>query len=136
MKKQYLLLIIAAIFLSSCDINIYDDPYDPRLNFVGAYEAEEYSETFDVLTVFELEILMDDDPFSNFIYLRNFYGYSIEVFARVDGNRFTIPRQETAGLIIEGTGSLNGGEVVMTYSVQDLRSSRANTDFCNTILFR
>ncbi len=135
MKHILLPLCCLAVLLSGCDIDIYDTPYDPRQNFVGYYEAEEFSETYGVVSYYELDILTDNDPYSNRIYLRNFYGYPIEVFARVSGNRFTIPRQEIDGLIIQGTGRVNGNEIAMTYSVQDLADRRAVTDFCNTVLY-
>lgn len=133
--KKLSKIIIVLLLISSCDVNIFEAPFDPRLNFVGAYEAEEFSETFGIITYYNVDIVTDGDSYSNDIYLRNFYGYSIEVFASVSGDRFTIPRQQVDFLVIEGTGKLQDGAILLTYSVSDLRQRRVVTDFCNTVLY-
>lgn len=134
MKNLIKVLFVLLVF-SSCDVHVFEAPYDARLNFVGYYEAEEYSETYGDITVYDMDILSDENPYSNDIYLRNFYGLGIEVFAIVNGDRFTIPKQEVNGLLIQGTGRLNAGEILMTYSVQDLTRPGLETDFCNAFLY-
>ncbi|OEK04499.1 hypothetical protein [Roseivirga misakiensis] len=133
--KKGLLIVSVLVLLSSCDLTIIEVPFDNRDNFVGRYEAEEYSETYDQLSFFDMRILRDSDDFSNAIYIRNFYAQGIEVYAEVNGRNITIPRQVVDGFVVEGTGRLENGDVFLTYSVDDTYSN-GRTDFCNTVLYR
>ncbi len=135
MKKGLLLISVLAI-LSSCDVTYVEAPFDPRDNFLGRFEAEEYSETFDQLSYYNLRIVKDSDAYSNSIYIRNFYAVDIEIFGEVVGNRITIPRQIIGGYIVEGTGRRENGDIYLTYSVEDTFSRGNITDFCNTVLYR
>lgn len=133
--KKGLLLLSALILLSSCDITLIEEaPFDPRDNFLGRYEAEEYSETYDLLSFYDMRIVKDGDPYSSVIYLRNFYAVDIEIFAEIIGSRINIPRQAIGGYIVQGTGRYEYGDVYLTYSVEDTFSNSGVTDFCNTIL--
>ena len=135
--KKGLLLLPVLILLSSCNITLIEEaPYDPRNNFLGRFEAEEYSETYDLLSFYNMRVVKDGDPFNNVIYLRNFYAVDIEVFAEVIGNRVNIPRQRIGDFIVQGTGRNEFGDIYLTYSVEDLFSNDGVTDFCNAILRR
>lgn len=134
--KQVLLIVSVIVLLSSCDLTYIEDAYDSRDNFTGRFEAEEYSETYDQLSFFDTRILKDSDDYGNVIYIRNFYAVDIEVFAEVNGNRVTIPRQSNDGYIIEGTGRYENGAIYLTYAVEDTFSANGRTDFCNTVLIR
>ena len=134
--KKGLLLISALVLFTSCDITILDRPFDPRDNFLGRFEAEEYSETYDLLSYYNVRILKDGDPFSNVIYLRNFYAVDIEIFAEIIGDRINIPRQNIGGYIVQGTGRNEYGDIHLSYSVEDAFSDSGVADFCNTILYR
>jgi len=135
MKKGLLIVSVLAL-LSSCDLTFIEVPFDNRDNFTGRFEAEEYSETYDQISFFDLRITRDSDDFSNVVYIRNFYSVDIEVFAEVNGNRITIPRQAIDGYIVEGTGRQENGDVFLTYAVEDTFSRNGRTDFCNTVLLR
>ncbi|MFY0594567.1 hypothetical protein [Roseivirga sp.] len=134
--KKGLLIVSVLVLLSSCDLTIIEIPFDNRDNFVGRFEAEEYSETYDQLSFFDMRIVRDSDDYGNAIYIRNFYAQGIEVYAEVNGRRITIPRQAIDGYVIEGTGRLENGEIYLTYAVDDTFSANNRTDFCNTVLFR
>ncbi len=135
--KKFLLLISGIAILSSCDITIIDEgPFDPRDIYLGRYEVEEYSETYDVITRYRMRVLKDADPYSNVIYLRNFYAVDIEVFAEIIDERINIPRQVAGGYIVQGTGRYEYGDVRLSYSVEDGLSEIGVADFCNTVLFR
>ncbi len=135
MKKGLLIVSVLAL-LSSCDITLVEVPYDDRDNYLGRFETEEYSETYDQLTYYNMRIVRDSDDFSNVIYIRNFYAVDIEVFAEVRGDRLTIPRQIIGGYIVEGTGRNEFGDLYLTYSVVDTFSPNKPTDFCNAVLVR
>lgn len=135
--KKYLLGIIALVFISSCEVLIVEEyPYDVRDNFIGRFEAEEYSETFDQFTFYDVRILRDSDRNSPVIYLRNFYGLDIEVFAEVYGDKLTIPTQRIDDFIIQGTGRLDYEDIVLTYSVESTRPGNRYVEFCNTVYIR
>ncbi|WP_139135197.1 hypothetical protein [Roseivirga sp. 4D4] len=135
MKKGLLIVSVLAL-LSSCDITLVEVPYDDRDNYLGRFETEEYSETYDQLTYYNTRIVRDSDDFSNVIYIRNFYAVDIEVFAEVRGDRLTIPRQIIGGYVVEGTGRNEFGDLYLTYSVDDTFSPNKPTDFCNAVLVR
>lgn len=135
MKKGLLIALVLVAF-SSCDVWVIEAPFDPRDNFVGRYNVEEYSETYDVLTQYRVRILKDADPYSSIIYLRNFYAVEIEVFAEVIGDRLNIPRQEVDGYVIQGTGRLEFGDLTLSYSVEDRLDNSRLVDFCNTLYYR
>ncbi len=134
--KKYLLGIAVIVLISSCNVTIIEDPYDPRDNFLGRFEAEEYSETLDVYSYFNLRILKNTDPYSREIYLQNFYGADIEVYGEVNGSKLTIPRQVVGYYIIEGLGTVDFDQVVMTYTVEDTYPGSRLVDYCNTVFYR
>ena len=135
--KKVLLLISSIVLLSSCDITIIDEgPFDTRDIYLGRFEVEEYSQTYDLLTRYRMRIVKDADPYSNVIYLRNFYAVDIEVFGEIIGERINIPRQVSDGYIVQGSGRCELGDVHLSYSVEDGLSDSGVADFCTTVLFR
>ena len=60
---------------------------------------------------------------------------NIEIFAHVIGDELRIPRQKVNGFLISGVGHLEYGDLVLSYSVEDLRSNNY-IDFCSTIAYR
>lgn len=134
--KKGLLILSVLVFLSSCDVWVVEGPYDPRDAFTGRYNVEEYSETYDLLTRYNVRIVKDADPYSSVVYIRNFYAVDVEVFGEVIGDRLTIPRQIVAGYVVQGTGRLDYGDVVLSYSVEDTFDNSRLVDFCNTVYFR
>jgi len=124
-------LIFAASFLlvmASCDITIIEPRYDSRDKFVGYYAVEEYSETYNDYTHYSISISKDYNS-SYIIYLHNFYGADISVYAQVDYNKITIPYQVVDGYEIEGVGTLSGADINLNYRVKDLYNN-SRTDFC------
>lgn len=135
MKKGLFILSVLVLF-ASCDVVFIEVPFDPRDNFTGRFNVEEYSETFDLLTEYNVRILKDSDPYGNAIYIRNFYGVDIEIYAEVFGDRLTIPRQVVEGYVIQGTGRMEFGDLALSYTVEDILDNSRLVDFCNTVYFR
>ena len=135
--KKYLLGVFVLLFISSCEILVVEEyPYDVRENFIGRFDAEEYSETFDEFTYYDVRILRDGGLGSPVVYLRNFYGLGIEVYAEVYGDKLTIPTQRIDGYIIQGTGRLDYEDIVLTYSVESTERGNRYIEFCNTVYDR
>jgi hypothetical protein len=135
--KNLILSIGLIIALSSCDVVYVEEIIvDDRDFFTGRFNVEEYSETLDQTTLYDLRVLKEGDIRSNIIFLDNFYGVGIEVFAEVYGGDLRIPRQIVNDYRIQGVGHIDRGDLIMTYSVEDLRSVSGFTDFCNTIAYR
>ena len=134
--KKGLLILSVLIFLSSCDVWMVEVPYDSRDNFIGRYSVEEYSETYELLTKYNVRIVKDSDPYSNAVYIRNFYGVDIEILGEVVGDRLHIPYQSINGYVVEGTGRIEYGDLVLTYSVDDYYDNSRLVDFCNSVYFR
>ena len=135
--KKLLYLFSAFILLSACDYNVTEFyPYDERDAFLGRYEAEEFRETFGLVSFFDVRILRDNEYNSPYIYIRNFYGIGGEVFAEVRGNHIEIPRQRIGDYIIQGTGRLEYRDVVLTYVVTNVFPGNGYTEFCNTRFYR
>ncbi|MGW8123850.1 hypothetical protein ACV07N_14425 [Roseivirga echinicomitans] len=134
--KNALLGLSLLFLISSCDIVYVEEvPIDSRNLFTGRYEVEEYSETYDQFTLYDMRILKDGDPYSNVVYLRNFYGANIEIYANVYGNELRIPRQQVNGYLIKGVGHMDYHDLVLSYRVEDLRSN-SYIDFCSTVAYR
>lgn len=126
MKKLiYLFLLIG---LSSCELYLIDPVYDHRDPLVGRYEMEEYSETYNDYTRYTIWI-EESNRYSDQIYIQNFYGVDIRVYASLVFDKITIHRQIVNGYEIEGVGTVYGNEISFNYSVRDLYSG-TRTDFC------
>ena len=134
--KKALLGISFLLLISSCDLVIIEDVYDPRVEFLGRFDTEEYSETLDAYSYYDVVIVDDADPYSNVIYIRNFYGAGIEIFGEVNGSRLTIPRQRVGNFIIDGIGRIEYGELVMSYTVEDINPASRFVDYCSTVSLR
>ncbi|MEQ8475101.1 MAG: hypothetical protein RIB54_02605 [Fulvivirga sp.] len=138
--KQLLLLPLLAIAFSACEITVVEDPVpviinDSRDRFTGFFDAEEYSKTARIYTYYTIRVVKSSGN-NNVVFIRNFYGLDIEVFAEVHGNDIFIPEQDVEGYHIEGDGYLDGGELILYYSVFDHLDPHAHTDFCETVAFR
>lgn len=123
--------------ISSCDIIYVEEVIiDDRDFFTGRFQVEEYSETVNETTIYNMRIVKENDIRSNIIFMDNFYAVGIEIFAEVLGDELRIPRQIANGFRVQGVGHIDRGDLVMTYSVEDLRDNRGFADFCNTIAYR
>ena len=126
MRNLYFILLFT---LGSCQIIIFDEPsyYDIRNELVGRYELDEFSETTERYYSYTIEILKsccDEEE----VYIRNFYDVGIEVIAKFNGYKLTIPRQFVGDYEIEGTGRLEGSELSLSYIVRN-RFQHPSTDF-------
>lgn len=128
--KNVLTLAAVLIGLSACDVYVVEPRYDARDKFTGYYDVEEYSNTYHDYTYYSIDIYKNTYA-SREVYISNFYAANIKVYAYVDYDRITIPYQVTNGYEIEGTGTLSGSQLHLTYSVNDL-ASHTYTDFCDT----
>lgn len=122
--KKLLLLPLILLLMVSCDVVIVEEPVpvvvhtDYRDAFIGFYEVEEYDQTSGAYAEYTFSIAKSGyDAFT--IYIDNFYGVGISVIAEVDGNDVFIPEQEIEGFHIEGSGYLDGNELVLNYTVHD-----------------
>ncbi|UII31333.1 hypothetical protein LVD17_23865 [Fulvivirga ulvae] len=138
MKKQILLSFIILLVLSSCHLTVVEEPHvhvDVRDRFLGVFEVEEYSETFDAYSYYHIDIVaLHGEPYS--VILRNFYGADIDVIADVEGNYLYIPSQDVGGFHIEGEGSVSGNRLELSYYVHDYLAYRDITDHCHSVAWR
>jgi hypothetical protein len=129
MKTLVASLMILTV-LSSCDVYVTEPRYDPRDRMIGYYDVEEYSNTYHDYTYYTLRVSKNAHS-NREIYLGNFYGADITVFAYVDGDRVTIPLQSVNGYEVEGTGIWEGNGIDFHYRVKDLYE-HTQSDFCDT----
>ncbi|MBL6445600.1 hypothetical protein JMN32_04725 [Fulvivirga sp. 29W222] len=138
MKKQLLFSVIILLALSSCQLTVIEEPHvhvDIRDRFLGVFDVEEYSETFDSYSYYHVEIVaLHGEP--NSVILRNFYGAEIDVIAHIEGNYLYIPNQDVGGFHIEGEGSVSGDRLDLSYSVHDHLAYHDITDYCLSVAWR
>jgi len=132
MKK---LIVFGALILvaSSCTFYEVEPRYDSRDKFVGYYDVEEYSETYNDITYYEMHI--SKSRYSHEIYLDNFYAADIRVYATVTFDDIRIPFQIVDGYEIEGSGTLYQNELNLTYRVKDTYEHSV-ADYCETVAWR
>ncbi len=95
------------VLVSSCDVIVVNpQTYDARDRFIGTYQFEDYSTTYDEYWNYGVTIMKSG--YSNEIILNNFYNSGLNVYARVSGNRLTIPWQRIDGYELQGNGTVDG----------------------------
>jgi len=125
---------VGLFMLASCDVYTTVEPrYDVRDKLTGNYEMEEYSDTYNDLTYYQVYIRKS--AYAGEIYIDNFYAADILVHANVSYDRITIPYQEVNGYAVEGTGTYYGNSLSLSYSVRDLYN-QTRTDFCSSTATR
>jgi len=129
------LISFAALILivSSCTFYDVEPRYDSRDKFVGHYDVEEYSETFDDITYYEMRI--SKSGYVREVYLHNFYAADLRVYAIVSFDDIRIPFQVVDGYEIEGSGTLYRDELNLSYRVKDLYDNSLS-DYCETVAWR
>jgi hypothetical protein len=127
MKK--LIYVFLLIGLSACEFYYLEPRNHERDRILGQYEVQEYSETYNLYTYYSIWI----EPTNRYdeVYIDNFYGASIGVYATVSNGKITIYRQTVDGYEIEGVGTVYGNEISMNYRVKD-RYTNSRADFCET----
>ena len=128
MKRLFLFGLLALV-ISGCDFYVVEPAYDSRDRITGHYDAEEYSETYNDRIYYSIYIAKSASR--DRVYIDNFYGSDIRVFAIVDYDRITIPYQVVDGYEIEGVGTFYGHYLSLNYRVKDIYNN-SYTDFCET----
>ncbi len=131
--KTIISFIALILLASGCYMGDVEPRYDSRDRFVGYYEAEEYSDTYNTTTYYKLRI--SKSGYDREIYLNNFYDADIRVYATVNFDDLRIPLQVVDGYEIEGTGTLYRNELTLQYRVEDLYENTF-ADFCETSAWR
>lgn len=140
MKITIPFLLLVAVSISACHVEI-DDPapivvyVDERDYFIGIFDVEEYSETFDIHNYYTIDIVKSAGH-SGVVYLRNFYGAGIDVLAEVEGVHLFIPHQEVNGFEIEGEGIIDGQRLDLFYTVHDHLTAYDFIDYCSSTAWR
>lgn len=123
---QFSLIVLIA---SGCDIYMIEPAYDSRDRMIGQYDVEEYSNTYKEWIYYSIRI--SKGASRERIYIDNFYGSNISVYAFVEYDRITIPYQVVKGYAIEGVGTFQSNYLNLNYSVRDIYAN-SYTDFCET----
>ena len=131
--KNLISFTALVVLATSCTFYDVEPRYDSRDKFVGYYDVEEYSETFNDMTFYEMRI--SKSAYDREIYLHNFYGADIRVYATVNFDEIRIPYQVVDGYEIEGSGSIYRDELSLSYRVKDLYDDSVS-DFCETTAWR
>src|SRR5262249_41549956 len=95
---------------------------------VGSYQISEYSSTYNSTIYYNVSV--SKASYTD-LYIANFYNAGISVRANLYGDKITIPWQIQDGYEIEGTGTIFGGQINLTYKVRDTYNNW-ETDFCNS----
>jgi hypothetical protein len=132
--KPLVIFVIGLVTLTACEVNVVEPVYDPRDNVLGAYDMDEYSETYNELLYYSIHISKSLSS-SQEIYLDNFYNADLRIYAYVDGHKIIIPYQVVDGYEIEGVGTRNGDVINFSYKVVD-RYGNHISDFCETKAWR
>jgi len=135
MKALKLFTFLTLILISGCSLLNEENPEDNIDQITGIYEVDEWSETLEAQTFFQLSVYRNS--FRNGkIHIENFYNAGIEVFAEVNGYKIQIPLQQVGYYEVEGMGSFYDGELTMTYSVRNIDSHSTIIDICNAICLK
>ena len=119
--------------VSACDVYVVEPRYDPRSRVTGSYDVEEYSETYNNVVRYDINI--SKSAYSDKIFIGNFYDSGIAVEAFVEYDKIIIPYQVVNGYEIEGVGTISNNYVSFRYSVRDTYAN-TYTDFCEADAFR
>ncbi len=122
------------LFVTSCDVYYLEPRVDERDEIVGQYDIEEFSATYNDVTRYTFRI--EKSGYSgNDIFIKNFYGVGIRVYATLLFDRIDIPRQVVDGYEVEGVGTIFRDEISFNYRVRDTYSNN-RADFCETTAWR
>jgi len=130
--KRLVFFSLAVIMLTSCEFYYLEPAYDSRARVVGSHDVEEYSETFNDYTDYSIYIGRSG---SSEIYLDNFYGVDIRVYAMLSNDKIDIYRQVVDGYEIEGVGTVYSNEIQFNYRVKDLVTG-VRTDYCEATAWK
>ncbi|MGC1241388.1 MAG: hypothetical protein WA874_07360 [Chryseosolibacter sp.] len=131
--KNFIAFAALILVVASCNDYDVEPRYDDRNRFVGYYDVEEYSETYDEITTYEMRI--SRSRYEREIYIDNFYASDLRVYAIVSYDEIRIPFQIVDGFEIEGSGRLRHGELTLSYRVKDTYDYSV-ADYCETVGWR
>ena len=131
--KKLILFTVLIVFASSCTFYDVEPRYDSREKFLGYYDVEEFSETYNDVTYYEMRI--SKSRYDREIYLDNFYAADLRVYATVSFDNIRIPFQIVDGYEIEGSGTLHRDELNLSYRVKDIYDNSI-ADYCETVAWR
>ena len=131
--KKLILFAVLIVFASSCTFYDVEPRYDSREKFLGYYDVEEFSETYNDVTYYEMRI--SKSRYDREIYLDNFYAADLRVYATVSFDDIRIPFQIVDGYEIEGSGTLHRDELNLSYRVKDIYDNSI-ADYCETVAWR
>ncbi|MTI22311.1 hypothetical protein E1176_14865 [Fulvivirga sp. RKSG066] len=138
MKKLIPIAPFLFLILMSCEVTVVEEPiplHDSRNFFVGYYDVEEYDKTSGSYSEYSFNIVKSA-RYPHTIFIRNFYGVGIEVVAEVSGYDIYIPEQDVDGFHIEGSGFIDGRELVLDYAVHDHLDSYSPTRYYEVVAWR
>lgn len=128
--KTKVLLLIAGLVFTSCDMLVVEPRYDDRDRVTGSYRIEEYSQTYNESIRFNIYIRKSANAYnSSDVIIENFYNAGVDVRAEIVNNKIYISRQYVNGYEIEGVGTVFFNEITLNYKVRDTHSNRP-VDFC------
>lgn len=123
------IVLTSAVLLTLTACDFYVEPrYDDRDQVVGKFYVDEYSQTYNnyaSYTIYISKAYSYDE-----VIIDNFYASGIQTRAYISHSRITIPYQVVKGYEIEGSGTIFGNNISLTYSIRDLYHI-SPTDFCN-----
>lgn len=90
--------------VTACTVDDNDPRYDERNRIVGYYDVEEYSQTFNDVTYYSIQVSKGTGY--DEIVIRDLYDEGLRVYAIVNYDRITIPFQVVNGYEIDGTAAL------------------------------
>jgi hypothetical protein len=131
--KNVISALALILLASSCSFYEIEPRYDSRDKFIGYYDVEEYSETYNDITRYEMRI--SKSRYDREIYFDNFYAADLRIYGIVSFDDIRIPFQVVDGYEIEGSGTLYHDELNLTYRVVDLYD-HSEVDYCETVAWR
>jgi hypothetical protein len=132
--KRLLFFSLVVTLLTSCEFYYLEPRYDARTRIIGSHEVEEYSETFNDYTDYSIHIGRSGS-YGDEIYIDNFYGIDIRVYATLSNDKIDIYRQVVDGYEIEGVGTVYNNEIHFNYRVKDLVTG-IRTDYCEATAWK
>lgn len=117
LKIYFSITALSLVILSSCTIE--DPNFDERDDFTGSWICSEQSTIYGNSN-YNVNITKHSTDTTK-ILIGNFYqlGSSHQASAIVSGNSFSIPNQTIDGNTVFGSGQLVGGNINLSYSVND-----------------
>jgi hypothetical protein len=132
---RYFPYVILLLVVHGCELIFDEDPVDNVDLITGVYEVDEWSETLEAQSFFQLSIYRNSHR-NGKIHLENFYNAGLDVYAEVNGYKIQIPPQQVEHYEIEGMGSFYEGELIMTYRVTYMDSQSEIVDVCHAICMK